>query len=236
MTTPGPPDKPPGEEPEGIRYFDFPQSFESAETDPFESEDPTAQDTLEETRPRSAGRRSVAEMHEARDTSRDAFESALEDLPSRAASPRSGPSETTFAPLSAYFGPGKHAVEQRARFVEAFNTARMWSEHPFLAVALRMPAGAAESTWFPLVEQGIRTALRRNDALLVDRERLRLVAVLTGRGADAARPLFAHLATYLREHVDHAAAIIHRVSVFTALDGRPFDDGASFLAHVYDKP
>ena len=235
MTTPGPPDSPPGEESEGIRYFDFPESFEPAETDPFASEDPTAQDP-EETRRGKARRPSEAERQEARDTSRDAFESALKELPSQAFSPRGSVPETTFAPLSAYFEQGKHAVEQRARFVEAFDTARMWSEHPFLAVALRMPAGAAESTWFPLVEQGIRTALRRNDALLVDRERLRLVAVLTGRGADAARPLFAHLATYLREHVDHAAAIIHRVSVFTALDGRPFDDGASFLAHVYDKP
>lgn len=236
MTTPGPPESPPGEESEGIRYFDFSESSGSVEPDPFELEDPAAQDSLEETRQGHAQKQSEAEVRGARDPSRDAFESALKELPSQASSPRGGVSDTAFAPLAAYFEQGEHVAGQRARFVDAFDTARMWSEQPFLAVALRMPAGAAESARFPLVEQGIRTALRRNDALLVDRERLRLVAVLTGRGADAARSLFAHLVDYLRDHVDNAAAVTQHISVFTAPDGHPFDDGTSFLAHTYDKP
>jgi hypothetical protein len=236
MTIPGSPDSPPGEESEGIHYFDFSESFESAKTDPFESEDLSARDALEEIRRGHARRQNEAGTREARGAPRDAFESALRELPSQAPSPQGDVPEATFAPLSAYFGREEQAVGQRARFVEAFDRARMWPEQPFLVVALRMPADAPESAWFPLVEQGIRTALRRDDALLVDRERRRLVAVLPGRGADAARPLFANLVAYLRDHIDNAAAVSRRISVFTALNGRPFADGVSFLAHVYDKP
>ena len=99
-----------------------------------------------------------------------------------------------------------------------------------------MPADASEAAWFPLVEQGIRTALHKDDTLLVDRERRQLAAVLLDRGAEAARPLFANLVAYLRDHIANAAAVSHRISVFTAPNGRPFEDGASFLARVYDKP
>lgn len=235
MTSAGPPDNPTGEESEGIHYFDFSESSEPAETDPFESEDPSASETPKATRlARVRGERTLRE-HRA-GARHDAFEFALEDLPSRAASAEHGDTpEATFAPLTTYFKQAE-TTGQRARFVKAFDTARMWSDEPFLAVALRMPADAPESAWFPLVEQGIRTALHSDDALLVDRERRRLVAVLPGRGADAARPLFAHLMAYLRDHVENAAAVSHRISVLTAPNGRPFEDGASFLAHAFDNP
>jgi hypothetical protein len=234
MAAPGPPDGPPGEESEGIHYFDFSESFEPAETDPFESVDPTEREAPREGRTREAREDRTARekqpppMH-------DAFEFALEDLPSREASTQGGEPEATFAPLTGYFGQSE-STGQRARFIDAFDAARMWSERPFLAVALRMPTDAPESAWFPLVEQGIRTALHSDDTLLVDRERRRLVAVLPGRGADAARPLFANLVAYLRDHIGNAAAVSQRISVFTAPNGRPFASGASFLAQVFDKP
>lgn len=235
MTSSGPLDSPTGEESEGIHYFDFSESSEPTERDPFESEDPSAPEAPKKPRlTRVRGERGTRGNRT--DSRHDAFEFALEDL-SRATFPEQDDArEATFTPLTTYFGRGEHAAGQRARFLKAFETARMWSEQPFLAIALRMPTDAPESAWFPLVEQGIRTALRKDDTLLVDRERLRLTAVLPARGTEAARPLFAHLVTYLREHVEDAAAVSQRISVFTALNGRPFEDGSTFLASVYDKP
>lgn len=237
MAAPGPPDSPPGEESDGIHYFDFSKPYEPTETDPFAAADPTEREA-------EAGYRDHTQQPSEKPSARaerspsvyDAFESALEDLPSQPTKASGDEPETTFAPLTTYFGSGAHDTTQRARFVDAFDTARMWSERPFLAVALRMPADAPESAWFPLVEQGIRTALRKDDALLVDRERRKLAAVLLGRGAEAARPLFTNLVAYLGDHIANAAAVSHRISVFTAPNGRPFEDGSRFLTRVYDKP
>jgi hypothetical protein len=246
MTIPGPPDNPPGDESEGIRYFDFLEPFEASETepDPFASEDPAQTDASGEApRPGPAqdqrvgrGRRAEGEPDEA--SPRDAFEFALEHLSraSSAAGRDDGPPEASFVPLTDHLGRrGRgRAPGQRARFIEAFDAARDRVEQPFAAIALRMQPGDPASAWFPLVEQGIRSAMPSRAVFLVDRERLRLVALLPG--SDDVRSTLADLMSYLREHVENAAEVGHRISVFAAPGGRPFGDGAGFLAEVYDKP
>lgn len=239
MTTAGPPDSQPGEASDGIRYFDFPKSAERTqptETDPFESEDPLTQRTLQKEEPKLVAVRGHRKQKPAAPPSvRDAFESALDDLPSFH-SAEEAPPEATFAPLTAYVAREGGDAPQRAQFVSTFNAARARPQQPFVAAALRMPEHHPVSMWFPLVEQGIRSALRSDDVLLVDRERFRLVAVLPGRTPDDVRPILAALMAYLREHADQAAEVGHHISVFTAPEGRPFRDGASFLDEVYDKP
>lgn len=244
MSTTGPPDRQPGEESEGIHYFDFSESFETSEfktteTDPFESEDPaTREASKEKETPRLAlvRRREKEHTSEAAST-RDAFEFALEDLPLHSLSDAdAGDLEAGFAPLTAYVGREGGDAPQRAQFISAFDAAQMRLQQSFVAIALRMPDNDPASSWFPLVEQGIRSALHSEDTVLVDRERFRLVAVLPGRNHDDVRPILGTLMGYLREHTDNAAEVGHRISVFTAPQGRPFSDGASFLAEVYDKP
>lgn len=238
MTIPGPPDKPPGDESEGIRYFDFLEPFEASETepDPFASEDPAPTDAPGETpRPkRTHERRGQGEPPEA--SSRDAFEFALEHLsPASSTASRDGVTpEATFAPLTDHLGRRGRAPGQRAQFIDAFDTARARVEQPFAAIALRMRADDPASAWFPLVEQAIRSATPSRAVFLVDRERLRLAALLPGR--DDVRPVLADLMAYLREHIENAAQVGHHISVFAAPGGRPFQDGASFLAEVYDRP
>ena len=240
MTSAGPSDSQPGEESDGIRYFDFPKSLEqaeSAETDPFESEDPLAHSaSKDEERPKLVAVRGHRKPRPAEPAPvRDAFESALDDLPTFRSLEAESP-EATFAPLTAYVAREGGDAPQRAQFTSTFNTARARLQQPFVAVALRMPEHHPASIWFPLVEQGIRSALRSDDALLVDRERFRLVAVLPGRTPDDMRPILASLMAYLREHTDQAAEVGQNISVFTAPEGHPFRDGASFLSEVYDKP
>jgi hypothetical protein len=242
MTTAGPPDSQPGEESDGIRYFDFPKSVEPDEPsgiDPFESEDPLVRQVpKEERRPKLVavrGHRTPKPPEQA--PARDAFEFALEELPTfRSPDAETERLEATFAPLTTYVAREGGDAPQRARFVSAFNTARARLQQPFVAVAIRMPEHHPVSTWFPLVEQGIRSTLRSDDVPLVDRERFRLVAVLPDRTPDDVRPMLAALMAYLREHTDNAAEVGQHISVFTAPEGRPFRDGTSFLAEVYDKP
>lgn len=235
----------PGEEPEGIRYFDFSDPFEPVEddADPFASEAPSPRDAADAASeashtalkpPRPAGECGAP-------PSRDVFEFALANL---SASPAAIPeaeepprrARVAFATLASFFEAEERLAEPRAQFAAAFDAARAEPERPFLAVALRMPVDVPAASHFPLVEEAICSAMQGDDALLADFERRRLVAVLRERGADAARPLFAHLMAYLREHAPNAEDVGRHIAVLAAPDGRPFQRAADFLAAAYDGP
>lgn len=238
MTTAGPPDGQLGKESDGIRYFDLPESAEPAEpteADPFESAGPLTKRASQEEQPEVAAARGHRKRKPPPPSGRDAFESALEDLDTSRSS-EAAPYAGAFAPLTTYVTREGGDAPQRARFVSTFDAARARPRQPFVAAALRMPEHHPVTAWFPLVEQGIRSALRSDDGLLVDRERFRLVAVLPRRTPDDMRPILSALMAYLREHTDQAAEVGRHISVLTAPEGHPFRDGASFLAEVYDKP
>jgi hypothetical protein len=248
MTLPGHDDERTEDEPEGIRYFDFSDPFGPPEdepgADPFVSEALGAGHAAETTRATRSARPPLSSAQPGEERPyRDDFEFALvhilgsdeatssdplgEDRPSE-------PPGVAFSPLSSFVEPGERSAAPRARFVAAFDTARR-DRRPFLAIALHMAAGASGAAEFPAVEQGIRAALGPDDTLLTDPDRLRLVAVLPGRGAEAARPLFARLVDYLREHVAEAETVGHGISVLAAPDGRPFQRAAAFLTATFDE-
>lgn len=253
MARAGQDDERTGDEPEGIHYFDFSDPFGAAEddADPFASESPTRKENLRGDadaagEPVGAMPKSARPVREEDPCpSRDVFEFALTDLSASstalsaadagAKEQAQGPS-TAFVTLTSFFEAESPRSEPRAQFVAAFDAARADTGRPFLAVALRMPADVPAAARFPLVEQAIRSAMQSDDALLVDFERLRLVAVLRGRGADDARPLFAHLMATLREHAPNAEDVGHHVAALAAPDGRPFRHGTDFLAAAYDAP
>lgn len=240
-------DERPRAESEGIHYFDFSDPFDPAEeaTDPFASEAPA--DRREASFPPS--RSSTRGGHGA--PYQDVFEFALTGLPgaspaadastesSASEGPTGGPTEppsVTFASLSSLLETEGRVLKRRERFAHVFDAARADTERPFLAVALRLSDSETAAARFPVVERGIQSALEPGDVLLADFDRLRLVAVLPGRGDEAARPLFARLMSYLREHAPDAEKVGRDIVVLTAPNGQPFQRAADFLAATFDEP
>jgi hypothetical protein len=251
MTLPGQDDERPGDEPEGIYYFDFSDPFGPSEdepdADPFASEAPGAPDATDQARP-ARSKQPPHRRDEEGEASRDAFELALTNLFGSTPAPSAEPSgeeqpadteepselpDVTFSPLTSLVGSRDHSADPRDEFAAAFDEAQA-ADEPFLAVALRMDAEAPTSAQFPAVEQGVRTALDPGDALLAAPEHRCLVAVLPGRDAEAARPLFTRLMDHLREHVPNAEDVGHSISVLSAPNGRPFRRGIDFLAATFD--
>jgi hypothetical protein len=264
MSIAGPEDERPGDEVEGIRYFDFsappPPSPSDAEADPFaleglseSSETPARHTSSQDT---ERGRTPRGREDDALPT--DPFEFALSGSAPEHAPPRRRRDRLSFDPLSrepiepaaepadeppplvrffelaSLFEPSEAEAASRERFAAAFDAARAEPEHGFLAIALRMPAHAPAAVHFPVVADGIRAALLPGDALLADADRLRLVAVLRGRQAADAHTLFAHLKDHLRTWVDDADDVLRAISALAAPDGRPFEDAAAFLASAFD--
>jgi hypothetical protein len=236
-----------GEEPEGIHYFDFSDPLDPSEedTDPFASET-----SLESPSSRSASGSaslSPAQQEEHESPFRDVFEFALTGLPSASPSAHDGPPESSdyaksaeapsvsFSPLASLLETEGRLAKRRERFAEVFDGARANTARPFLAIALRLESGEA-AAHFPTVERGIREGLEPGDVLLAAPDQRRLAVVLPGRGADAARPLFARLMRHLREHVSDADEVGRGIAVLVAPDGRPFQRAADFLAATFDAP
>lgn len=253
-----------GDELEGIRFFDFTDPFESserhAEPDPFASAGLSTSsdaadinadineetDTERETEQASAQREPVrgsafydpfehaltgAPHHQADSTSTPA-EPLAEPATEPPSQPKAEPSTIGFFQLASLLDPAEPG--SRERFVSVFDACRAEDGLPFLAIALRIPAGDRAAAHFPVVVEGLRSALDSDDALLADDDRLRLVAVFRGRREADARVLFAQLKDYLRTWVDDADDMLRAISAFVAPEGRPFHDANEFLARAYD--
>ena len=264
MNIAGPEDERPGDE-EGIRYFDFPdlpgRSQREAGTDPFALEGPTdAHEKPSADRPQPTARapkRPTSTPEEALEPI-DPFEFALVGVPLRHAvapeqhhweqdlldtktdeqSSETGEEHSApvrFFELASLFAPPDSDTASRERFAAAFDTARAERGAPFLAIALRMGPHTPASVHFPIVADGVRSALRPGDVLLADKQRLRLVAVLHARRDDEAQAVFAHLAAHLRMWLDDADSVLGAISALAAPDGRPFESADTFLARTFDR-
>ncbi len=259
MSIAGPEDERPGDEVEGIHYFDFTKRPGSRDPEA----DPFALEGLPEPREAPAssdeGRTDTEQDRTEREPEdepvpTDPFEYALTGTPlSRSASrreqetwepnvlepepePVDEPSpHVRFFELASLFAPPEMDTDSRARFAAAFDAARAERGQPFLAIALRMAPHASVSEHFPIVADGIRSTLHPGDLLLSDDDRLRLVAVLRGRHAADARPLFAHLKDHLRMWVDDADDVLRAISALAAPNGYPFEDAEAFLTHAFDR-
>ena len=258
MNLAGSDDERPGDDVEGVRYFDFSSRGEhhsyDLEEDPFAAEGlPDAQDVPPADRP-NRSERGVSQEPEDLLAPVDPFEFALVGVPlhpsnpkvlARAPEPETPHSEVEpteeepppvrFFELATLFDPPDTKAASRERFATAFDTARAGRGEPFLAIALRMARRGAAAEQFPIVVDGIRSALHPGDVLLADEQRLRLAAVLHGRPAADAQRVFVHLAEHLRLRIDDADGVLSALSVLAAPDGRPFETADMFLARVFDR-
>ena len=106
---------------------------------------------------------------------------------------------------------------------------------PFLVVAVRMEASAPESVYFPTVAEGLRSALRPQDRILVDENRRRAVVLLPASQADAAQDLFSGLQDHLRRALgDSAAGVLRAVGAVSVPDGQPFTSSRDLMAYAYE--
>lgn len=106
---------------------------------------------------------------------------------------------------------------------------------PFLVVAVRMEASAPESVYFPTVAEGLRSALRPQDRILVDENRRRAVVLLPASQADAAQDLFSGLQSHLRRALgDDAAGVLRAVGAVSVPDGQPFTSSRDLMAYAYE--
>ena len=106
---------------------------------------------------------------------------------------------------------------------------------PFLVVAVRMEAAAPESVYFPTVTEGLRSALRPQDRILVDDDRRRAVVLLPASQADAAQALFGGLQTHLQRALgDEATGVLRAVGAVSVPDGQPFSSSRDLMAYAYE--
>ena len=106
---------------------------------------------------------------------------------------------------------------------------------PFLVVAVRMEASAPESVYFPTVAEGLHSALRAQDRILVDENRHRAVVLLPASQADAAQDLFSGLQSHLRRALgDAAAGVLRAVGAVSVPDGQPFTSSRDLMAYAYE--
>ena len=139
------------------------------------------------------------------------------------------PFGSPFAPLAA----PDPAAEVRQALDVAF--AARTQGVPFLVVAARMEPAVPESAHFFAVADGLRSALRPDDRLLVDLARRRAVVVMPGVGADAAGALFAGLQAHLRRTLGpDAEAVLRAVAAVSVPDGQPFTSSADLLQYAYE--
>ena len=103
---------------------------------------------------------------------------------------------------------------------------------PFQVVALRMDPAAPH---FPAVADALRSALRDDDAVLVDDARHRAAVVLPESGPEAAQALFGRLQSELRASLGgEAEAVLAGVAAVTVSDGQPFATADDLVAYAIE--
>jgi len=121
----------------------------------------------------------------------------------------------------------------RSTLDEAF--ASRTSGVPFVFVAIRMNPEAPEAGQFAAVEAGLRSALRPDDALLVDAARARAAVVLPRSGGEAGQALFAGLQHHLRSTLGAPAEpILQGVGAVTIPNGQPFRTAEDLMAYAFE--
>ncbi len=145
--------------------------------------------------------------------------------------PSTDPGAPSFAPLSAPTPDARSAFRSALDQTFASRSAGV----PFVFVAVRMNPDAPEAAQFAALEAGLRSALRPNDAILVDAPRLRAAVVLPQSGPEAGQALFAGLQQHLRSMLGTAAEpILQGVGAVTIPNGQPFRTAEELMTYAFE--
>ena len=106
---------------------------------------------------------------------------------------------------------------------------------PFVVVALRLDPQSPDAVHFGALEDGLRSALRDGDEILVDGARKRAAVVLPSSGPEAAQALFGRLQAHVRAALGaEAEGVLQSVAAVTIADGQPFQTAADLLAYAVE--